>query len=91
MSNKPRENRTLSKDKQFVLDDKGNKILQYSEVAKGFIPLRIKDKSGKVVDITGNIHVKMDVHWVCHDECIRWDENGKCLQTIRECVPDWAS
>ncbi|MGC2778785.1 MAG: hypothetical protein WA418_24460 [Bradyrhizobium sp.] len=84
---KPRENLAFSADGKFLLDTAGNKVLQLVESVGGFVPMQLKDKSGRVFDAAT---AKMEINWVWEDVCMLYDENMNCLQSYRRYVPDWA-
>jgi hypothetical protein len=90
-SNKQRQTLTVSKDGKYLLDTTGKKVEQYLESAKAFVPMTAKDKNGVEFDPANpskSIKSNSDCNphpCRCRDECIRWDENGKCNGTARHC------
>lgn len=78
---------TVSPDGQFLIDDSGRKVRQYLKSERAFVPLWVKDKHGVEFNPvhSNRLHMTGWHQCNCHSECIRWDEHGSCLQSIREC------
>ena len=88
MSNQSHESLTISADKKFLLDSKGAKVRQYVEPLKSFGPMSAKSKDGvefdpPVMETKGQTFQGFHIR-PCnfHKECIAWDSDGKCVQSV---------
>lgn len=82
-----RQNLSATPDGKYLVDATGKKKLQYLDSAKAFVPTLVDDQPDGKLSLNKDTLSKGLSFYPCNcrNECIRWDANGKCLQTYRTC------
>lgn len=86
-ANPSRQTLSATPDGKYLVDATGKKKLQYLDSAKAFVPTMADDQPDGKLSLNKDTLSKGLSFYPCNcrNECIRWDANGKCLQTYRTC------